>query len=300
MPLSRADRFRMKSEIATRIDVGGGWSWPQIELLLGEFGLEMGEGSREQAVGVALAQVEDAALIELYSIVMEVPLDDVTDELEGDPHGNWKPGYLRLFLSHSAVHKAWVSDVSNQLAVVGIHGFVAHDAMTVSRSWSQQIQQALRTMDALVLLNHPEVPTSAWCQTEVGWALGRRAPVFVVRLGADPVGPIADLQWPSHAGDTVERVAEIVGQWVYGLPGVGDRIADGLIARLGEAMNFNDAGAAASRIAALPNLSDELWQRLAAVFWSNDQAYGSVLVRNALAPFYAQQGRVFPPERLPE
>ncbi|MEZ5182200.1 MAG: hypothetical protein R2702_10055 [Acidimicrobiales bacterium] len=54
--------------------------------------------------------------------------------------------------------------------------------MERSKPW--QLEQALRTMQAFVALVHPEVNQSAWCQQEIGWALGRRVP-HVLRVGVD-------------------------------------------------------------------------------------------------------------------
>jgi hypothetical protein len=49
---------------------------------------------------------------------------------------------VRLFMSHSARHRELVGKVADELAIVGIHGFVAHNTMTYSRPWQAQIEQA--------------------------------------------------------------------------------------------------------------------------------------------------------------
>jgi len=48
--------------------------------------------------------------------------------------------------------------------------------MAYRKPWQAQIEHALRSMQAFVAIVHPEFNSSAWCNQEVGWALGRRVP----------------------------------------------------------------------------------------------------------------------------
>lgn len=97
----------------------------------------------------SLAPIADKDLIDLYSVVTGTETAQVQDAIDHADPGNWKAGYVRLFLSHSAKHKAHVGEIANELAISGIHGFVAHDTMAYDLAWQGQIEQALRTMDAL-------------------------------------------------------------------------------------------------------------------------------------------------------
>ena len=56
----------------------------------------------------------DATLVEMYSIALGVELAEVEDAVEATADdANWKRGYVRLFLSHSAFHKKFVSDIAD-------------------------------------------------------------------------------------------------------------------------------------------------------------------------------------------
>jgi len=275
------------------------WSFDQTNLLLGEFGLEplAGDWNGPSIIDV-VSSVSDLTLIELYALVMGIDTEEVEDVVESSGGtSNWKSGYVRVFLSHSARHKEFVGEIANELAVVGIHGFVAHDTMEYSKPWQAQIEQALQSMQAFVALIHPEFNDSAWCHQEVGWARGRRVPHYAVRIGVDPAGFIGRDQWPSAAGHTAKQIAHIVSSWVSTLPELGTTVSEGLFQSLRSSNNFMDAGAAAERIAALGSLTPEQFQQLDEIFWSNDQVYNGGKSARALRPLYQQNGRPWPPEK---
>ena len=150
----------------------------------------------------------------MYSIVTGIEQSEVRDVVEAADADNWKPGYVELFISHSAAHKEFVGNVADELAVVGIHGFVAHDTMQFSSPWQDQIEQALRSMDAFVAIVHPGFDKSGWCHQEVGSALGRRVPRYVIHMGDDRAGFISREQWPSEAWTDAHGVASVISTWI--------------------------------------------------------------------------------------
>jgi len=272
---------------------GHDWSLQRTNLLLSEFGLPSLDARWDGPSFADLKSgVSDAALVEMYALVMGMEVREAEEAVESTSDDrNWKTGYVRLFLSHSAIHKEFVGEVARELAVVGIHGFVAHDTMEHSRPWQLQIEQALRSMQVFVALVHPEFNESGWCQQEVGWSMGRRVPRFAVRLGADPAAFLGSDQWPSERDALPEQVAGLISSWVAGLPELGPAVVDGLLRALETAGNYVDAGAAADRLVALRGLNDEQFERLNKAWWSNDQLFRGYLPTQALRPFYGSNGR---------
>lgn len=299
MSLTRAERFRLKLAMLEVMDSeGGGWDFSRKNMLLAEFGLAtLATGWDGPAFESLLADVPDVDLLEMFSVVTGLAIEEARFAAGAGGPGNWKQGYIKLFISHSAAHRAFVGEVANELAVVGIHGFVAHDTMEFSKPWQEQIELALRSMDALVAIVHPEFPSSSWCQQEVGWALGRNVPRYVIRAGADPVGFIGREQWPSVDGAQAKHVAGEISKWIAAEPGLGDAMVDGLLSALEQAKNYMDAGAAGERLAALGRLTPDQWVRLDAAYLANDQLYGGVLPTRALEPLYRSNERTFPPPR---
>lgn len=296
--MSRKDRFNMKTQLLEALGTAE-WDLNRINVLLREFQLEPFTG---QFAGPSLAEIvgdiTDEMLTELYALVMGIEVDAVADLVESAADdGAWKPSYARVFLSHSAKHRKFVGEVADELALIGIHGFVAHDTMAFSKPWQSQIEQALRSMHAFVAIIHPEFNTSPWCQQEVGWARGRRVPFYAVRYGVDPAGFIGRDQWPSVAGQSPAEVASVISSWIASLPELGTAVTEGLFESLRSAPSFIDAGNAAKRITSLGSLTNEQWAQLDSIFWSNDQIYGGALPAKALQPFYREHQRQWPPSK---
>jgi hypothetical protein len=299
MAMTRRDRFRLKSQVVDAL-TSPDWPFQHTNLLLAEFGLQtLDDGSwNGPTIGDVIADVPDATLVEMYSLVLDVDIAEVEDAVESTADdGSWKRGYARVFLSHSAVHKRFVGDVANELAVAGIHGFVAHDTMQYSKPWQAQIEKALRSMQAFVAIVHPEFNDSAWCHQEAGWALGRRVPHYAIRMGSDPAGFVGSNQWPSCHGQTAKQAADIITSWVVELPELGSTALEGLMGALEAAGDYVSAGAAASRLTSLDSLTPEQFARLDRIWWSNDQLHTGVLATREMEPFYRANGRDWPPPR---
>lgn len=297
MPLTRKDRFRLKSQLVDEL-AGDSWTFDRINLLLAEFGVEtLSADWHGPSVADVIGSVPDSALVELCAVAFDLETDEVEDLVDSVEVGLWQPGYVRLFLSHSARHKQYVGDVSRELAVIGVHGFVAHDTLEYSRPWQTQIEQALRSMQAFCVVVHADLNKSPWCHQEVGWALGRRVPFFAVRMDADPDGFPGSDQWPSGSGRTPKQVAGQISAWITSVPEFGQHLVDGLLSALEGVGNYIDAGAAVERLAELGSLSNEDFARLDRIWWSNDQLHGGVLATKAMKPFYVSNNRQWPPPK---
>jgi hypothetical protein len=170
MPLSRSERFTLKSRIVSeKNDPASLWDHQRINLLLSEFGLStvVFPGPSFEEI---IANISDSDLVQMYSIVTGTALGEVEDSVQSAALGNWKPGHVRVFMSHASRHKEFLGKVADELAIFGIHGFVAHDTMKYSKPWQARIEQALRSMHAFVAIVHSEFNKSAWCHQETGWA----------------------------------------------------------------------------------------------------------------------------------
>jgi hypothetical protein len=296
--MSRADRFKLKSAIVDVLRTPG-WSFERTQLLFREFDIEGYDGdSFGPSIADVVSTVKDRDLADLYSLATGAKLEEIETALGSaveDDH--WKPGYVRLFISHSALHKKFAAEVAESLAAVGIDAFVAHDSMTPTKPWQAQIERALRSMQLFVLLAHPEVAGSDWCQQEMGWALGRNVNHFAIRLGADPSGFFGRDQWPSEAGSGAEKVAMTIASWATTLPGFDVAITRGLFEALRDARNYVDAGNAAKRVAALGTLNSDQFNELDEIWWGNNQLHGGSLAHKAMMPLYHANNRPWPPPK---
>lgn len=163
----------------------------------------------------ALVQTSDAAIAE------EEPIPAF-----------WQPGYFRLFISHLAENKLQAHALKDALARYQIAAFVAHEDIEPSAEWQNEIESALRTMDALLAMLVPSFISSRWCDQEVGYALGRRRFVLGLRMGADPHGFLGKYQGLAVAGLDAPNVARMVFDILVSHEVTTQRMTESLVERL--------------------------------------------------------------------
>lgn len=303
MGFTPRERFQMIRQMTEHVQDDALWPTTSLDILLQQFGLEPLDlsdnwSSRESEFARVVGAAADGTLVGIYASVLNIDEDLVLSSASvPDDHGLWNEGHVRVFLSHAASEKEFVEQVSRELAVVGVHGFVAHETMKIERPWQAQIEIALRTAEAFVGLVHPAFNESTWCQQEIGWAKGRALPEFFIRLGANPQGFAGSTQWPSGQNRTAKEVTHEIVAWLERTTDFTNRIVDGLMTALEEASDYYSAEAAAKRIVALGGLTESSWGRLARAFWRNDQVHGGVLPTRVLRPFYAENGKDWPPPK---
>lgn len=61
-----------------------------------------------------IADIADADLLEMYTIVAGTEPENIENEIDALEPDNWKPGYVRLFISHSAKHKKVIGEVADE------------------------------------------------------------------------------------------------------------------------------------------------------------------------------------------
>lgn len=106
----------------------------------------------------------------------------------------WQKDRFRLFLSHLSADKDLVSELKIELREIGVSSFVAHEDISPSLEWQDEIELGLRSMHALAAILTPDFHDSDWTDHEIGWALGRGLLVLPIRVGRDPYGLAGKIQ----------------------------------------------------------------------------------------------------------
>jgi hypothetical protein len=101
----------------------------------------------------------------------------------------WKPGMLRLFLSHVSAHKVAVSKLKLEFRKFAISSVVAHEDIEPTLEWQREIELALRSMHALVVLLTFDFHESKWTDQEAGFALGKGVPGDPRQAWTGPIRP---------------------------------------------------------------------------------------------------------------
>ncbi|WP_298211590.1 toll/interleukin-1 receptor domain-containing protein [Ferrimicrobium sp.] len=272
------------------------WTNDKINLVLTEYGAD---GAFEEnpsyywdSVTNSLRQISSEGLLELADFLGLASQTKPNPPLQSP--SLWEPDLIRVFLSHSAHHKKYVAEISVQLRHWGIHGFVAHETMTVAVAWQGQIEAALQSCEFFVGLVHTDFNNSPWCNQEVGWAYGRNLPMYFLRIGSDPQGFPASLQWPSVSRSSAEEAAKSIAFWVAKSPEHTNLITSGLIRALSKARSYIAANRIAIDIVEIDHLTPEQWKQLDQSIMTNDQIYPSHIAWETLIPFYDKHHRAMP------
>ena len=97
-----------------------------------------------------------------------------------------------MFLSHRACYRKQVAHVREHLESQGVSCFLAHEDVTPSMMWQNEILNALNTMDIFIGFITDDFHSGGWPDQEVGYACMRDVSrVFVKLEGVDPVGMVA-------------------------------------------------------------------------------------------------------------
>lgn len=118
----------------------------------------------------------------------------------------------KIFLSHRAKYKGRVAEVRETLEGRGFSCFLAHEDVTPSKIWQNEILNALNTMDIFIGFVTDDFHKGGWPDQEIGYACHRRTHrVFVKLGGADPVGMVGREQaltsnWDRAGSDIVEHL----------------------------------------------------------------------------------------------
>lgn len=144
----------------------------------------------------------------------------------------WQPGYFRLFISHLAAEKTAAHALKDALARYQVAAFVAHDDIEPTTEWQNEIESALRTMDAMTVMLSPGFIESPWCDQEVGYALGRKRFVLGLRMGANPHGFLGKFQGLQVAGLEPSTTADLIFDILIRHEATTQRMTESLVERL--------------------------------------------------------------------
>ena len=205
----------------------------------------------------------------------------------------WGDETLRIFLSHLSSGKTTATQLKSELARFGIAAFVAHEDIEPTKEWQDEIELALRSMHTLAALVTPGFHDSRWTNQEIGWALGRGAVVFSIKMGADPSGFIGSVQAipgnPSNIPATASKIARVLLDHAA----TRSQMRRGMINAFCKSGSFKEAKELCDHIINFTDFTEKEKEILWTACDSNDQVRGSFGVRGKI---YALIGKPPPPK----
>jgi hypothetical protein len=229
-----AERLRLIREIARKLsseDRG------IINLTLEQYQLPVTRSSKREPLNYVLHQIakaNDEVVLDLASHL------DIEADRSTPPAGFWKDGNVKLFISHLARRKEAAAELRDELQQVAVSGFVAHNDITPSKEWQQEIELALQTCDALVALMVEGFHQSFWTDHEVGFVFGRGLPIIPVNMGENPYGFMGRFQ--ACRFHDVEKLAETIFKTLINDPRTAKKMSYALVAQFERSGSFASAG----------------------------------------------------------
>jgi hypothetical protein len=181
-----------------------------IDLTLDTFGVpgvyfdgdHTATGPKYRYVLSRLAEAQDAAVTGLHAHFFSGT--PTPDEPTVDPPAEGEP---LVFISHTWTNKALAAEIRDTFAELGIKGFVAHEDIEPTKDWATEIERNLHSCSTLVAVLTEDFGGSAFCNQEVGYALGRGRLVIGVMQARQP---------PPGLAGKYQAIAGSDGSWKPG------------------------------------------------------------------------------------
>ena len=196
----------------------------------------------------------------------------------------WKPGYLRLFLSHKDGYKKQAVQFKEAMDLYGGSCFVAHEDIEPTREWQNEIKKALFSMDVLIALMTEDFSNSNWTDQEVGVAIGRKVTIVSVNLGLVPYGFIGKFQALPGAQKDVKTLAKKVYGLLWSIPALKARLTESLVTRFEASESFAHADILMGYLEKIENAPPAIIDRLEKAPKKNSQVHDSFCVQKKLPP----------------
>lgn len=205
----------------------------------------------------------------------------------------WGDDTLRIFFSHLSSDKITATQLKSELARFGIAAFVAHEDIEPTKEWQDEIELALRSMHALAALVTPGFHDSRWTNQEIGWALGRGAVVFSIKMGADPSGFIGSVQAIPGNSSNIPATASKIARVLLDHAATRSQMRRGLINAFCKSGSFNEARELCDHIINFTDFTEKEKEILWIACESNNQVSNAFGVTGKI---YALIGKPPPPK----
>ncbi len=216
---------------------------------------------------------EDDPAFQLAKPVLSGPVPGPT--YDPDSLSIWKPGMVRLFISHRDAHKSKATELARALESYGISSFVAHDRIEPMTQWRAEIRKGLETMDIMLAFVTDDFHKSVWTNQEIGFALARKIPVISLKLEKrDPEGFIDEQQALKGRLDAPAASVQDIHNTLAKRLGNRERLQSGLISAFVASQSFSETVRLFRCMAEVVNrLSDDEVKRISDGFAANDQLH---------------------------
>lgn len=191
--------------------------------------------------------------------------------------GIGKQGSFRLFVSRRDQDGHAVQGLIREIENCGISCLLSNAHPNVARTWSPETRSKLNAMQAMLALVTDDFEEDAFCNQEIGVALGKGVPIIALSVGeAPPPGFISGCKTLRGPIDDPESAASQLFALIMESSGQDDRsiLLDGLLDAFLSASSFIDAIALFKLLDShVTQLDASQEARFVGEFKKNDQLY---------------------------
>lgn len=183
---------------------------------------------------------------------------------------------MQVFLSYRENEEGekYASALREELAILGINAIIASHSIRPGADWAQMILGHLVESSALLCIASRGYTDSAWCQQEIGWAIGRNIPALWIRYDSaeHSTGFSKSKQElvPSEPLDEAE-IARAIGAWLAAEDKTREETRATLLRALTFSNTYQQTRDIAHVLATLDSLTDDEWQQINEAAASNRQ-----------------------------
>lgn len=202
--------------------------------------------------------------------------------IQADSLKIWKPGFVRVFISHRDQQKAEAQNIALALEAYGFSCFVAHDTIEPMSEWRLEIMKGLETMEVMLVFLTDDLHESTWTNQEIGFALGAGKPVVCLKVGdKDPEGFIGHIQAMKAGMHESTNTAERLYPLLRDAVGAEGRLQTGLVKAFAESPDWGEARVRFDRLsAAIKKLTEQELQIIIDAYATNDQLHFAAYLTN--------------------
>lgn len=194
----------------------------------------------------------------------------------------WKPGCIRLFISHRDKYKSQANNLAELLSNYGISSFVAHDSIEPMEQWQQTILKGLETMEIMLTFVTDDFHESFWTNQEIGYALARNIPVISLKLqNGDPLGFIAEKQALKGDLDNLNSLLPKLYDLLAKKLSNQSRMQTALVEAFASSPEWSETTLRFNRLSKhVTKLSDSEVERITSAYRENNQLHTAVYLKN--------------------
>jgi hypothetical protein len=174
---------------------------------------------------------------------------------------------MQVFLSYREDEEGieYASALREELAILGINAIMASRSIRPGAVWAQTILGHLEASSALLCIASRGYTDSAWCQQEIGWAIGRGIPALWIRYDntEQSVGFLKDKQELTATNPVNEaEIARAVGAWLVREQKTQEEARGTFIRAFTGSSTYQQTWDIARVLATLESLTDDEWQQI--------------------------------------